>query len=194
MRCVPLLATLALATGAAACGSDDGSDDGGGGPSGTSTLDDAPRDGGDTAARDRVRESGELSRAAVTAGGRSVEAVILENCLATQFASFDAAAAPPCRPVARVGVLPKLVVEGGETVQIDLGAEAGDVFVRVADTRGDPAAKEFVKDSAEASDDERRTWTIKLPEDIEGANRMDITITPNATDSGQVSLAVRLGP
>src|SRR5207253_4895074 len=53
----------------------------------------------------RVEASGELTRMAVVAGDAAAEPVILENCLSDEFADYRAAA-PPCRPIAHVGVLP----------------------------------------------------------------------------------------
>jgi hypothetical protein len=197
MRIAASLCTMVLALGAAGCGDGGGSGSGPGqGGYGGKTPRQTRTQAGSPAQKSlgaaaQVRASGKLSRAAVVAGGDAVEAVVLEDCLDSRFAAYFAAA-PPCRPVAHVVVLPKLTVRGGENVEIDTGAQAGAVDVRVADTRGDPAAKEFVMAPAKPLDSTGTRWSIALPADVAGADRMDMTVSPASTDSGQVSLAIRL--
>lgn len=139
---------------------------------------------------DEVARSGSMRQMAVSAGGRTVRAVLVLDCSAPG-AAESRAAAPPCSPRRRRRAAHILHVRAGEPLTIVTGEGAATVFVRPL-IPGDRR----LRYAAEAApvDPGRQHWRARPLPRLARETRLSISVSPLRTDSGYLLFEVRLRP
>gem|GEM_PF-5611155 len=136
-----------------------------------------------------VARSGSLRQMAVSAGGRTVRAVLVLDCSASG-AAESRAVAPPCSPRRRRPAH-ILHVRAGEPLTIVTGEGAATVFVRPLI----PGARRL-RYAADATpmDPERQHWRARPLPRLGRETRLSISVSSLRTDSGYLLFEVRLQP
>ncbi len=137
-----------------------------------------------------VARSGSMRHMAVSAGGRTVRAVLVLDCSASG-AAKSRAVAPPCSPRRRRRAAHILHVRAGEPLTIVTGAGAATVFVRPLI----PGSRRL-RYAADATpvDPGRQHWRARPLPRLGRETGLSISVSPLRTDSGYLLFEVRLRP
>lgn len=137
-----------------------------------------------------VARSGSMRQMAVSAGGRTVRAVLVLDCSASR-AAESRAVAPPCSPRRRRRAAHILHVRAGEPLTIVTGEGAATVFVSPLI----PGARRL-RYAADATpvDPGRQHWRARPLPRLGRETRLSISTNSLRTDSGYLLFEVRLRP